>query len=151
MVTVTKEVTFDCAHMLDGHEGLCRNLHGHTYKVQVTARRSGGFLISKGPAKGMVLDFSALKGIMQAHIVEPFDHAFVYHGGTADEFEESLYDLCEQYDKKVMRCNFRPTAENMANYFYEKLNQAVRAEPFEIINVKVWETPTSFAERTEKA
>ena len=96
MVTVTKEVTFDCAHMLDGHEGLCRNLHGHTYKVQVTARRSGGFLISKGPAKGMVLDFSALKGIMQAHIVEPFDHAFVYHGGSCSELMNLsfLYIFC---------------------------------------------------------
>ena len=32
---VSKEFTFDCAHMLTGHDGLCKNLHGHTYKLRI--------------------------------------------------------------------------------------------------------------------
>lgn len=28
LVTVTKEVTFDCCHILEGHDGRCKNLHG---------------------------------------------------------------------------------------------------------------------------
>lgn len=33
---VTKEITFDVAHILSYYEGKCANLHGHTYKLQVT-------------------------------------------------------------------------------------------------------------------
>ena len=36
MVTVTKTVRFDAAHVLTNHAGLCRNLHGHTYRVEVS-------------------------------------------------------------------------------------------------------------------
>lgn len=35
---VTKEITFDSAHMLSNYEGKCSNLHGHTYKLQVTLK-----------------------------------------------------------------------------------------------------------------
>ncbi len=35
MFKIAKEFSFDMAHMLDGHDGKCQNLHGHTYKLQV--------------------------------------------------------------------------------------------------------------------
>ena len=35
MFKVSKEFSFDMAHLLDGHDGKCQNLHGHTYKLQV--------------------------------------------------------------------------------------------------------------------
>ena len=35
MFKIAKEFNFDMAHMLDGHDGKCKNLHGHTYKLQV--------------------------------------------------------------------------------------------------------------------
>ena len=38
MLTVSKTVSFDAAHLLTGHAGQCRNLHGHTYRVTVTLR-----------------------------------------------------------------------------------------------------------------
>ena len=40
MTTVTKTVKFDAAHVLTNHCGLCRNLHGHTYRVDVSVARS---------------------------------------------------------------------------------------------------------------
>lgn len=33
---ITKIFTFDSSHMLDGHDGKCQNLHGHTYKLEIT-------------------------------------------------------------------------------------------------------------------
>ena len=33
---VTKTMRFDAAHVLTNHQGMCRNLHGHTYRVDVT-------------------------------------------------------------------------------------------------------------------
>ena len=35
MISITKEFTFDVAHFLPNHKGLCANIHGHTYKLQV--------------------------------------------------------------------------------------------------------------------
>ncbi|MDR0941133.1 MAG: 6-carboxytetrahydropterin synthase, partial [Bacteroidales bacterium] len=37
-VRITKEFTFDMAHALFEYDGLCRNIHGHTYKLQVTLK-----------------------------------------------------------------------------------------------------------------
>lgn len=49
MFRVSKEFSFDMAHILDGHDGKCRNLHGHTYKLQVEV---SGDLYQQGPKKG---------------------------------------------------------------------------------------------------
>lgn len=45
MFKVSKEFSFDMAHLLDGHDGKCQNLHGHTYKLQVEIT---GHLITHG-------------------------------------------------------------------------------------------------------
>ena len=33
---ITKIVSFDAAHRLPDHAGRCRNLHGHTYRLEAT-------------------------------------------------------------------------------------------------------------------
>ena len=45
MFKIAKEFSFDMAHMLDGHDGKCKNLHGHTYKLQVEV---AGELVAEG-------------------------------------------------------------------------------------------------------
>ena len=79
---ITKIFTFDSSHMLDGHDGKCQNLHGHTYKLEITV--SDG-IIRGGPKDGMVMDFADLKAIVKQHITDPFDHAFIYDGGNGRE------------------------------------------------------------------
>jgi len=60
---------FDSAHRLMNYEGLCHNLHGHTWKV--------GFMFSGevDPNSGMIMDFSALKETLEKHIIGFLDHA----------------------------------------------------------------------------
>ena len=82
MMKITKIFTFDSSHMLDGHDGKCQNLHGHTYKLEITV---SGSPIEGGAKDGMVMDFSDLKRTVKQHIIEPFDHAFIYHGGNERE------------------------------------------------------------------
>ena len=53
MFKIAKEFSFDMAHMLDGHDGKCKNLHGHTYKLQVEV---SGKLVAEGAKRGMVVD-----------------------------------------------------------------------------------------------
>ena len=68
--------------MLDGHDGKCQNLHGHTYKLEITVSDDP---IRGGAKDGMVMDFTDLKAAVKKHITDPFDHAFIYHGGNGRE------------------------------------------------------------------
>ena len=88
MFKTAKEFTFDMAHMLDGHDGKCQNLHGHTYILQVEI---SGSLKESGAKKGMVMDFSDLKNIVKTHILDKMDHAFIYD--TSSQRETQVADL----------------------------------------------------------
>jgi len=79
---ITKIFTFDSSHMLDGHDGKCQNLHGHTYKLEITVSAP---VIQGGAKDGMVMDFTDLKAIVKQHITDPFDHAFIYHDNNERE------------------------------------------------------------------
>ena len=38
MIRITKEFKFEMAHALHGYDGLCKNIHGHSYRLWVTIR-----------------------------------------------------------------------------------------------------------------
>ena len=97
-VTVCKEVTFDCAHMLSGHEALCKNLHGHTYKVQVSVTNEQ---IIEGPSVDMVIDFKHLKEAITKSIMDKFDHAIIFSSHKfRNEAEEDLFEwACKHFSE----------------------------------------------------
>lgn len=142
-LTATKEFTFDCAHMLEGHEGLCQNLHGHTYKLEVEVSNACG-TISSGASFGMVMDFKDLKEIVKRTIVDRFDHSFVFYeyGGS---LERAIADLLISHGRRVTKVNYRPTAENMASAFFLILSEELDRTNVHVESVTVWETPTSYA------
>lgn len=134
---ISKIFTFDASHMLDGHDGKCQNLHGHTYQLEVTV---ASILINEGAKAGMVMDFADLKASVKQTILEPFDHAFLYHGNN--ERESQIAALLEGWQMKTLRLNQRTTAEHLAIEMYHRL-QAVGVP---VCRIKLWETPTSYAE-----
>lgn len=116
--SVTKILNFDAAHSLPDHEGKCRRLHGHTYTLEVSVE---GSLQSDGPAAGMVMDFSDLATEISRLVIEPLDHTH----------------LNEIFD-------FVPTAEALAVWAFGVLKGA----GLPVTRLRLWETPTSFAEVT---
>lgn len=149
LLTATKEFTWDMAHMLTDHEGLCQNLHGHTYKMLVTVSRSYGDSViteEHHPANGMIVDFKELKGLVQEHIVKPLDHALVINGTITEGFEAELLELAHKYQKKVVVLSYRPTAENMAEAFFKLLQETFFNTGYNIVSLRLYETPTSYAE-----
>lgn len=145
-LTATKEFKWEMAHMLTGHEGLCKNVHGHSYKMQVTVSRISRTILS-GPSKGMVLDFSDLKKFVEKNIVEPLDHAFMIDG-SAEGLEKQLRQLLEG-KSKLFIVMYRPTAENMAQDFFQQIAEMLEEHfdnTVQLESVKVWETATAFAE-----
>ncbi len=116
--TVTKILSFDAAHSLPDHAGKCRNVHGHRYTVEVTV---GGPLQDSGPARAMVVDFADLEERVATLIVDPLDHQY-------------LNDILDVV----------PTAEAMAGWMLITL----RENGLPVIRLRLWETPTSYAEVT---
>ena len=134
MITVTKTVKFDAAHVLTNHQGLCKNLHGHTYRVDVSVAQA------EDDERDMVIDFKDLKGIANEVICDRFDHAFIYN--TESIGEREIAAVVEKNGMRTVAIPFRSTAENLAKMFYNELKSRVPG----LSAVKVWETADSCAE-----
>ena len=134
MITVTKTVRFDAAHVLANHQGLCKNLHGHTYRVDVSVSQA------EDDDRDMVIDFKDLKTIANEVICDRFDHAFIYNTESAGEKE--IAAVVEKNGMRTVAIPFRSTAENLAKMFYNELKSRVPG----LSAVKVWETADSCAE-----
>lgn len=138
MFKIAKEFSFDMAHLLDGHDGKCQNLHGHTYKLQVVLC---GEPQSQTAKKGMVFDFADLKQIVKQHILQPMDHAFIYDQTSTRELK--IATLLTELNSKTFALPYRTTAENLSHFIFHRLQAHL---PITIDSVRLWETPTSFAE-----
>jgi len=137
MTTVTKTVKFDAAHVLTNHRGLCKNLHGHTYRVDVSVTQDGA------DDRDMVIDFKDLKRMAGETICDRFDHAFIYNTESAGERE--IAAVVEKNGMRTVAIPFRSTAENLAKLFYNDLRSRIPG----LSAVKVWETADSCAEYRE--
>ncbi|WP_321289589.1 6-carboxytetrahydropterin synthase [uncultured Sunxiuqinia sp.] len=139
-IRVNKQFGFEMSHALSNYDGLCRNIHGHSYKLQITL--IGSPLNKEGdPKDGMVIDFSILKKLVKKHIVEPFDHSLMINNLAA---HDKLIELGEMYERQHL-VNFQPTTENMVIFIAEKLKKLL-PEHLELFSVRLYETTTSFAE-----
>jgi 6-pyruvoyltetrahydropterin/6-carboxytetrahydropterin synthase len=67
ITSVTCTFTFEAAHRLPWHTGKCRNLHGHSYRLDVTVA---------GPldVNGVVIDFDQLREIVDRTVIAAWDH-----------------------------------------------------------------------------
>lgn len=137
MLTATKTVRFDAAHMLANHDGQCKNLHGHTYRVDVEVARTD-------ESRDMVIDFKDLKKIVEETVLSRFDHSFIYN--NASEAECEIAAVLRRHSMRTVELPFRSTAENLAAYFFGELKKNVPG----LCAVKVFETPDSCAEYRER-
>ena len=137
MTTVTKSVKFDAAHILTNHQGLCKNLHGHTYRVDVAVTQPDD------DPRDMVIDFKDLKSVATSVICDRFDHAFIY--STASEGESEIASVVEKHGMRTVALPFRSTAENLARYFFGELKPRIPG----LMSITVWETADSCAEFCE--
>ena len=139
-IRVTRQFGFEMSHALTNYDGLCRNIHGHSYKLQITI--IGEPLLKPGdPKDGMVIDFSVLKKLVKKHIVDPFDHSLMINNIAA---HEKLVELGEMYERHHV-LNFQPTTENIVIFIADKLKKLL-PEHLELFSVRLYETTNSFAE-----
>ncbi len=152
LISISKEFSWSMAHMLANHNGKCKNIHGHTYIMQVELeRQEGGIIHAPGKTDhGMVMEFSDVKDLITNLIVDPLDHAFLYWVDSTDELEHEVAVLLKKHQRKLVEISYRPTAENLATDFLSQINQKLTGYPVKVKELILWESPTSFARVREK-
>ncbi len=141
-IRLTKEFGFELAHALYGHDGLCKNIHGHSYKLFVTVI---GEPISdnNSPKYGMVMDFSDLKKIVKEEVVDRLDHALMVNDDTSQvNIQEALSGIVSL---RIVNVNYQTTCENMVQDFAKRIKGRL-PNGVSLHSIKLNETATSFAE-----
>ncbi len=140
-IRLTKEFSFESAHALEGYNGKCRHIHGHSYRLYVTII---GEPIDdpSNPKYGMVIDFGELKALVSEEIVEQMDHAFVMR--RTDSADAVGRAVSEGFGNVVL-VDYQPTCENMLADFAARISQRL-PKGVELHSLKMHETATSYAE-----
>ena len=140
IIKITKQFSFEMAHALRNYDGLCRNIHGHSYKMDITL--AGQPLRDENsPKNGMVMDFGDLKRLVNEEIISLFDHALVLNAKT----DAQLIDVLKQNYEKIVTVDFQPTTENLLEFIAAKI-QSRLPETVTLTCVRLRETDTSYAE-----
>lgn len=104
-----KRFTFEAGHYLPGHPK-CGTQHGHSWSLEIHI---------EGQVKedGMVMDFSALKDLVDFHVLSYLDHK-----NLNDEFQ------------------FVPTCENLAIWIWNQLIEPINSLWVKLVGIKLCET-----------
>ena len=91
ILTLHTEFIFDSAHKLNDYKGICKNLHGHTWRVEVWFK---GDSIDKDKI-GILVDFNIVKKLKQK-----LDHKVlnevINFNPTAENLTEYIYKYLKQ-------------------------------------------------------
>ncbi|MBT8258528.1 MAG: 6-carboxytetrahydropterin synthase [Bacteroidia bacterium] len=140
-IRITKQFSFETGHALYGYDGKCRNVHGHSYRLDVTV--IGQPISDSNNVKyGMVIDFGDLKKIVKEEIVDVFDHATIFNQNTP---HVELANELKKRDHNVLLVDYQPTSEMMVIDFAEKIQKRL-PKNIKLHSLKLQETATSYAE-----
>ena len=133
MYTVTKQIFFCYGHRLINYEGKCKHLHGHDVVAE--------FILARDSLdhRGMVMDFSDIKLHLKSWIDDAIDHKMLLFK------DDPMVKVLQNEGEPLFLMDKNPTAENIAACLFEK----AKSLGFPIIEVKLWETPTSCASFSE--
>ncbi len=140
VIRITKEFKFEMAHALKDYDGLCRNIHGHSYELKVTIA-GRPITDEKSPKLGMVMDFGDLKKIVRELIVDRYDHALVLY----NKMPASLIDELKKNFERIILKDYNPTSELMIQDFAQLIKEKL-PENLTLKYVLLRETVTSYAE-----
>ena len=138
-VSVTRHEEFEVAHLLPKYPGKCKNLHGHTYKIEVTVTGK------QDKPFDMVMDFNDLKTAIKKCVP---DHKFIFYWD--DIIGNEIRNILDLYGLDYECYPFHTTAENMVKFFAEKINRYIHVdlnypETTFVSKVILYETSNSYA------
>jgi len=136
-VTCTRRIEFDAAHRVVGHEGKCKNLHGHRYALEAT------FATRTLDKLGRVVDFAVIKKLLGKWIDDNWDHTTILF----DKDKPLGKAITGITGQKIFYMSANPTAENMADYILHTVCSDLFGDmPIECVRIRLYETPNCYAE-----
>ena len=142
--TIRRWVETDTGHRVPNHKSKCRNFHGHRYRWE--AELEGEVVAEEGVSdEGMLIDFGDVSRILEEHIHDIVDHAFVIYEDD-EEAIEVLSGLSD--DHRTVVVPFIPTAENFAKWAFDQVSPHIESSygnKLRLAAMHVRETPKSWA------
>ena len=132
MYSVTKRLDFCYGHRLLDYDGICKHPHGHNAVAEIEVRT--GHLDNRN----MVCDFSDIKRIVKGWIDQALDHKMLLRQ------DDPLVKPLQELGEPVYLLESNPTVERIARLIFDYATE----QRLPVVCVRVWETPTSFAEYT---
>ncbi len=136
---VAKNFGWESAHRLPSHGGLCKNLHGHSYRMTV-------IMDGEPDDDGIVVDFQDMKRLLKP-LVDRWDHATLI-----SESDAVLKATVERLGDRYVVLPFETTAENLCRYVAEYLlregAKVLATRGIVAVTIRIHETDTCFAEHT---
>jgi 6-pyruvoyltetrahydropterin/6-carboxytetrahydropterin synthase len=131
MTSVTRHHDFSAGHRVVDHEGKCKHLHGHNYRVHFTCVAGGGL-----DHLGRVVDFSVIKSTLCQWLEDNWDHRMLV------SMDDPLLPNLQAIDPVgVVAVPFNPTAEKMAEYLVHAVGpQALHETGVKLVRVTIEET-----------
>ncbi|MCK9162995.1 MAG: 6-carboxytetrahydropterin synthase [Bacteroidales bacterium] len=137
-IRLTKEFNFEMSHQLHNYDGLCKNIHGHSYRLFVTIK--GEPIDDETNLKnGMVMDFGDLKSIVHSEIIDKLDHALLVPHNS-----QMLFSL-KECNTKLIITPYQPTCENLLIDFSKSITKRL-PKGVELARLCLYETKNSYAE-----
>ena len=134
---IAKEFRWEMGHRLPEHFGLCKNIHGHSYKMLVEFDGELG-------KNGMIIDYYDVEKIINP-IIKKLDHAFI-----VNKDDNTVLEFLKKIDSKKVVVDFKSTAENICLYLLNEIKKTGLPENVNEIKVRVYETTHDYAEESLK-
>jgi len=129
----SKTFTFPYGHRIEGHEGPCRDLHGHNARVEIECE-------GELDALGMVIDFGRITATVGKWIDEHWDHRTVLFK------DDPLVTVLREANQPVFELDRPPTAECMAQHLFHVAQRA----GLPVTEVRFWESEKNLAVYSER-
>jgi 6-pyruvoyltetrahydropterin/6-carboxytetrahydropterin synthase len=133
MYLVTKRIEFCYGHRLLDYDGVCKHPHGHNAVAEVDVRTD------QLDRRNMVADFSDIKRLVKGWIDRELDHKMILR------HDDPLVAPLKALGEPIFILESNPTVERIARLIFDQ----ARELGFQVVAVRVWETPSSFAAYSE--
>ncbi len=134
---IAKEFRWEMGHRLPEHFGLCKNIHGHSYKMIVEFEGE----LDKNQ---MVIDYYDVEKIINP-VIEKLDHSFMVNID-----DKIVIEFLEKMNSKKVVVGFNSTAENICNYLLSEIKKCPLPLNISSVKVRVYETQFDYAEETAR-
>lgn len=134
MVRIGKEFVWEMSHRLPFHDGPCKNIHGHTYKMLLE-------LEGEVNENRMLIDFYDIEKIVRP-LLDKIDHAFL-----VDSKDDLMLNFLKENQFKYYEIDNFSTAEDMSTFFLEIFKPDFKKfSNLKTMKIRIYETSDAWAE-----